>query len=102
MHIEVYMPNKQSKIDGFFNPNEDEPHFEYKIGKKLFDKFGENGIAELKGTILFAVNIAFFEMLSIKRIINPQSDFIHLLGHLPTGVDGLVVFEDNFGDEKFI
>ncbi len=100
MHIEVYMPNKQSEIDGFFDPNEDDHHFEYKIGKKLLDKFGENGIAELKGTILLAVNIAFFEMLSIKRIINRQNDFIHLLQHLPTGVDGLLVFEDNFGDEN--
>ena len=100
MHLEVYMPNKQSEIDGFFNPGDDDHHFEYKIGKKLLDKFGENGIADLKGTTLLAVNIAFFDMLQIKRTINPQQDFTHLLQYLPTGVDGFFVFEDNFRDEN--
>lgn len=100
MHIEVYMPNKQSEIDGFFDPNEDDHHFEYKIGKKLLDKFGENGISELKGTILLAVNIAFFDMLTIKRTITVKQDFIHLLQHLPIGVDGLLIFEDNFANEN--
>lgn len=100
MHVEVYMPNKQTEIDGFFHPDEDDRHFKYKIGKKLLDKFGENGIADLKGTTLLAVNIAFFDMLQIKRTIDPQQDFTPLLQHLTTGVDGFLVFEDNFGDEN--
>jgi len=94
------MPNKQLNLNGFFDPNQDDTHFKSKIKQKLIDKFGQDGINELNGLILLAINKVFFDMIHVKTVLpffsneNVYKDLIILI---PKDVDGLFIFEDDFG-----
>ncbi|MEJ0106607.1 MAG: hypothetical protein WDO19_30455 [Bacteroidota bacterium] len=97
IHIEVYMPNKQLDVTGFFDPNQDDKHFESKIENKLSDKFGKDGIAKLNGLVLLAVNKIFFDMLHMKTVLPFfHSNYKNLIKFIPKDVDGLLIFEDGF------
>jgi hypothetical protein len=97
VHIEVYMPYKQLDISGFFDPNQDDKHFESKIEEKLSYKFGKNGITKLNGLVLLAVNKIFFEMLHMKTALPFfRSNYKNLIRFIPKNVDGLLIFEDGF------
>ncbi|WP_196009045.1 MULTISPECIES: hypothetical protein [Bacteroidales] len=99
LHIEVYMPNKQLDIQGFFSLKDDNLHFSRKIGLKLLDKFGDKGFKGLNGMILLGINMVFFEPMYVQTALNPlESKFLfdNLEIEIPTGVDGLLFFEDGF------
>jgi hypothetical protein len=102
-HFEVYMPNQQLDISGFFNPNQEDSKFSSKIKYKLFDKFGQEGINEINGRILLAVNKVFFDMIHFKTaltFLNNKNIYNELLGLLPKDVDGILFFEDEFSEEN--
>ena len=97
VHMEVYMPNKQLDINSFFDPRQDDNHFESKIEKKLLDKFGKDGMTKLNGLVLLAVNKIFFDMLHVKSAMPfVQSNYKSLIRFVPKDVDGLFIFEDGF------
>jgi len=99
-HVEVYMPGKAAH-DGFFDPKEDDKHFEYKVWKKLADKFGNEEISELNGQVLLAVNMAFMDVLRIKSTLDSLHDNYEALTQLiPSHVDGLILFIDDFGADN--
>ncbi|GAB7087552.1 hypothetical protein [Marinifilum fragile] len=103
IHIEVYMPNKQFDISEFFDPNQDDDIFISKIKYKLFDKFGTNGVSGLDGRVLLAINKVFFDAIHMKTIIpflNNDGSFSELTKILPIGIDGLLLFEDDFGSDN--
>lgn len=103
LHFEVYMPNKQLDLNGFFNPNQDDSHFSTKIDKKLFDKFGVDGISGLNGLVLLAINKVFFDMIHVKTCLpfmgndNIYNDLVKLI---PKDVSGLYLYEDDFSGEN--
>lgn len=105
VYFEVYMPNKQLRLDGFFDANQDDSHFLAKIGQKLLDKFGAEGISELNGLVFLAVNKVFFDMIHIKAFFpffENESIDKTLIKIVPKGVDGLFIFEDDFScDNSF-
>ncbi|HZE85554.1 MAG TPA: hypothetical protein VE035_14660 [Puia sp.] len=100
VHLEVYMPNSQADIDGFFDSADGDHHYSYKVAQKLSDKFGQQGLTGLSGLVLLAVNIGFMDMLRIKKTIlrrptkGPDSD---IMSKLPPGIHGLLLFCDIFG-----
>ncbi|MEX0965839.1 MAG: hypothetical protein WD077_01265 [Bacteroidia bacterium] len=102
-HFEVYMPNKQLDLNGFFDLHQDDAHFSSKIEQKLIDKFGQDGITGLNGQVLLAINKVFFDMIHVKTILpffsveNAYNDLIKLI---PKDVDGLLIYEDEFGHEN--
>ena len=101
MHFEVYMPNKQSETNGFFDFTEDVSHFERKIGHKLIDKFGQDGISGLNGTILLAINKIFFDTMHIRTALPFfESGYENLIKLIPDGIDGLFIYEDGFGSDN--
>ena len=97
------MPNKQLDLNGFFNPNQDDSHFSTKIDKKLFDKFGVDGISGLNGLVLLAINKVFFDMIHVKTCLpfmgndNIYNDLVKLI---PKDVSGLYLYEDDFSGEN--
>lgn len=97
-HIEVYMPANSTDIDGFFSPMEEDHHFEYKVMKKLEDKFGRNGIAGISGKVFLAINVSFYDELRIRGMLSGGNVdlFAKAKKHLPDGVDGAVFFTDEF------
>lgn len=100
-HLEVYMPVQPVNIQGFFDPSEEDKHFEYKVWKKLTDKFGDEKISELNGQVLLAVNIAFMEMLRIKSTQSDLTDnYSALTALIPKHIDGLLLFVDGFGTDN--
>jgi hypothetical protein len=102
-HFEIYMPNKQLNLNGFFDPNQDDSHFASKIEQKLIDKFGQDGITGLNGLILLAINKVFFDMIHVKTVLpffsveNVYKDLVKLI---PKDVDGLLIYEDEFGSDN--
>ena len=99
-HLEVYMPGK-SAHDGFFDLKDDDRHFEYKVWKKLADKFGKKEISELNGLVLLAVNIAFMDMLRIKSTFDSlHNNYDALTQLIPSHIDGLILFVDDFGADN--
>jgi hypothetical protein len=106
LYIEVYMPNLETTINGFFDPHENDAHFERKIQNKITDKFGLAGIAdtnkksEISGLKLLAVNQAFVEPEYLKhnamRFIKNDILYGNLLNTLPKNVDGYILFQDDF------
>lgn len=103
LHFEVYMPNKQLDLNGFFIPNQDDSHFSTKIDKKLTDKFGVDGISGLNGLVLLAINKVFFDMIHVKTFLpfmgndNVYNDLARLF---PKDVSGLYIYEDDFSGEN--
>jgi hypothetical protein len=97
-HFEVYMPANSTDIDGFFSPTEEDHHFEYKVMKKLEDKFGKKGIAGISGKVFLAINVSFYDDLRIRGILSDGNFdlFARAKKHLPDGVDGAVFFTDEF------
>ncbi len=104
LHFEVYMPNKQLDLNGFFNPNQEDSHFSTKIDKKLFDKFGVDGISGLNGLVLLAINKVFFDMIHVKTCPPPFMDndnvYNDLVRLIPKDVSGLYIYEDDFSGEN--
>ncbi len=99
MHIEVYMPNEQISTDGFFDVNEANGSFKFKVERKLDKKFGNEGIVGLSGIVLLAVNIAHFDSILIKSKLPFFSNddlYEGFTGQLPKGIDGLLFFRDGF------
>lgn len=95
-HLEAYMPTEQSFIDGFFDPHSEDHHLEFKIGKKLLDKFGTDGITGLNGQVLLAVNIAMFDMIRLKLVTGLKINHKNLITFLPPDTHGFLLFHDDF------
>lgn len=103
IHLEVYMPNKQVNINGFFDPHQDDNSIVQKIEHKFLDKFGKDEVIGLNGKILLAVNIAFLDSLRIKTNI-PFCDRESILEDLnikiPPHINGILFFEDDFSNNS--
>lgn len=95
-HLEAYMPTEQSFIDGFFDPHSEDHHFEFKIGKKLLDKFGPDGITGLNGQVWLAVNVAMFDMIRLKLATGLPINHKNLITFLPPDTHGFLLFNDDF------
>jgi hypothetical protein len=63
----------------------------------LWDKFGREGISELLGKVILAVNIAFLDLYQIRKIVISDIDLHQkMINNLPTGVDGILIFGEAF------
>ena len=74
-----------------------------KINNKLITKFGIDGTSGLQGTTLLAINKVFFDMMHIKTVLpifDNSKVYNDLIRLLPLGIDGLLIFEDDFGHEN--
>ncbi|MCA8833285.1 hypothetical protein [Hymenobacter pini] len=100
-HLEVYTPSNSITGRGFFNLKEDDQLFKSKIRQKLFAKFGREEIQELNGRVFLAVNIALMDMLRIKRgLFGLNSNYQELARVIPRHIDGLLLFDDDFGTDN--
>ncbi len=118
LNIEVYMPNHRLNVDGFFDPNQDNPRlnvdgfydpnqddslFIERINRKILQKFGLDGISGLNGKTLLAINKVFFDSVQVKTILPFLSNdtvYNDLIKLLPIDIDGLIIFEDDFGSKN--
>jgi|GEM_PF-1217769 len=99
INFEVFMPNNETDLNGFFDPSDRDGYFTYKVWKKMEDKFGTAGFSGLTGKTYLAVNYAFFDEFyrnSLLPIFSNQFAFESLSLSLPAGVDGILFFRDDF------
>ncbi|GAA4492764.1 hypothetical protein GCM10023172_00410 [Hymenobacter ginsengisoli] len=73
VHYEVYMPNKDMKVEGYFDLSQDDTLFADRIKAKILDKFGNGVVNELEGSTLLAINTAFFDTLRLKKCFVARS-----------------------------
>ena len=100
-HYEVFMPHKAMEVNGFFDLDEDDADFAGRIETKLLDKFGSEGFSELSGQVYLAVNKAFFDRIRLKDAFSfTASDYRALTELTPRHVNGILLFEDDFGSDN--
>ncbi|UYZ65310.1 hypothetical protein [Hymenobacter weizhouensis] len=100
-HLEVFMPHKTMDVDGFFDLDEDDADFAGRVSAKLLDKFGSEGFSGLNGQVFLAVNKAFFDRIRLKDALSyTASDYRALARLTPRHVDGILLFEDDFGSDN--
>ncbi|RSK45455.1 hypothetical protein [Hymenobacter rigui] len=98
VHFEVYMPSKVMEDEGFLDLNEDDADFAGRVEAKLLTKFGNEVITALDGQVFLAVNTAFFDRLRVKNAFSfTASDYSRLIDLVPRPVDGILLFDDDFG-----
>lgn len=97
VHYEVYMPNKDLEVEGYFDLSQDDTLFADRIKAKILDKFGNGVVNELEGSTLLAINTAFFDTLRLKNALSlAAADDAWLRTLIPEHMAGLLLFDDDF------
>lgn len=97
--FEIYTPNDQAEINGFFPPQEFSDKLKNKLIFKAQDKFTEIDSHALSGKRFLAANTLFSDIFSMNiRFFNCENYFNQLIRIMPEELDGVLLFEDNFNN----
>jgi len=92
IYFEVYTPNKQTDINGFFNLPLFGDKFEQKIKNKEYDKFDSIIPGQLNGQIILAINYAYDDNFNI-FLKTFGSDFFKKIESATHGeIDGILFY----------
>lgn len=100
LYLEVYTPNEQAEINGFFNPLEYSERLKKKVKTKVLDKFTDINIGDLNGKRILVANTLYSDMFSmIRKMLNSETFFYQLVNLIPEEMDAILLFEDDFSSK---
>lgn len=100
LYLEVYAPNEQAEINGFFNPLEYSERLMRKVETKVMDKFTDINLGDLNGKRILVANTLYSDIFSMsRRILNLDRFFYQLVNLIPEEMDAILLFEDDFSSK---
>lgn len=100
LYLEVYAPNEQAEINGFFNPLEYSERLMRKVETKVMDKFTDINLGDLNGKRVLVANTLYSDMFSMsRRTLNLDRFLYQLVNLIPEEMDAILLFEDDFSSK---
>lgn len=99
-YFEVYTPNEQIDINGFFDLPSFGDKFEQKIRNKEFKKFDSLIPEQLNGKIILAINYAYDERFLVFLTAFRTDFFERIESIVHKEIDGIILFHHDFVKEK--
>ncbi len=100
INIEVYTPNSESDINGFFDMNELEKGFEKKVKVKEYDKFDGLISGDLHGKIMLAINYAYDENFKLYLTGKSNDFFQKIEEYMHHEINIILLFHHDIACEK--
>lgn len=101
IYIEIYTPNMQTEISGFFDLPSFGDKFERKIKNKEFDKFDGIIPGQLNGHIILAINYAYENDFNIFLTTNSSDLYKSLrMPFVHDEIDGILFYYHNLASDE--
>ncbi len=100
INFEIYTPNSESDINGFFDLPALGEKFEKKIKVKEYDKFEGMISGQLNGKVLLAINYAYDDNFNIYLTASNSKFFIKMEDYIHHEIDGILLFHHDIAKDK--